>query len=93
MLLYWWVSVCVFNNIIRCVWDVTGEDRRLLTLHFGFALQLIEGSILVWVFSKVEGVGGEGKAVQILNVIQSFCQEVKASIDAVPDTCSRWFLG
>lgn len=66
-----------------------GNERYLLTLHFGFTLQLVECSILVWMFSKVESVGGEGKAVQIINVIQSLSKEVKAFVDAVPDTCSR----
>lgn len=43
-------------------------------------------------FSKVEGVGGEGEAVQVVNVIQSLSKEVKAFVDAVPYTCCGWVL-
>lgn len=42
--------------------------------------------------SQVEGVGGEGKAVQVVNVIQSGSQEVQAFVDAVLDACRGWVL-
>lgn len=43
--------------------------------------------------SQVEGIGGEGEAVEVLNIIQSGGQEVQPFVDAVLDTCRGWVLG